>query len=146
MSGAEKSIMSLEETVREYFQTHPDARFVNKEVFYYVWQDIRPLLNYDILCPCLLTNQELVSNEEDEKRLRKSSEQPHDKHSTLIEIVRRRTEYGFMILYIYICESITAPGHYEAARLLTEAGETELWVRVWLSSMAEYVLWIMQLR
>lgn len=115
--------MSLEETVREYLVEHPDASFVNREVFYPVWHEIRPLLDYDILCPTLLMNEGLLRGEEDKQRFRNSFEQPHDKHIALIDLIQREGEYGFMLLYIYICETITSTGHSEAARILTEVGK-----------------------
>ena len=114
--------MSLKETVQEYLDQHSGASFVNKEVFFHVWHKIKPLLDYDLLRPSLLMNRDLVRNEEDELRLRGSFNQPHDRHTALIDLVKRGGEYGFMLLYIYICETITSPGHSEAARILTEAG------------------------
>ncbi len=121
---SEGSVMSVEEIVLEYLREHPDAKFVNREVFYpaYFQRQIRQLLNYEVLYPPLLMHQDLVKTEEDMKRFTSSFNQPHDQHIALIELLERGGEYGFMLLYIYICETITTPGHSEAARILTEAG------------------------
>ena len=119
--------MSLEETVREFLNAHPEARFVNKEVFYpaYYAHKFQQLLDYEALYPHLM-NHNLVKNEEDIKRIQSAFSQPHDQHVALIELVERGGDYGFMLLYIYICATCkSSPDHSEVARILTAAGEPE---------------------
>ena len=113
---------SLEDLVGKDTERNPEAKCVNIGVFVSVNHKIHQLLDAEILFPKLL-ERGLVSNEEEVERLRSSFEQPHDHYGALIDLASRGGDRGFQLLYILICDTVdSAPGHSEAAMIISEEG------------------------
>ena len=112
-----------EAKVKDFLGTNPDRCYVNKEVFYKCYYKIRPLLDIDLLYP-LLMRHGIAKNSEDIERLTSAFHQPQDRHSALLGLTEKGGEYGFMVLYMCICEtSEDSPGHIEAAQMLDIEGK-----------------------
>ena len=101
---------------------NPNCNYVNKEVIYHCYYEIKPYLDNNVLYPIMMSH-DLVRNADDVERLTSSYIQPHDRHAALIQLAEKGGEYGFMLLYMCICAtSEESPGHADAARILTDVG------------------------
>ena len=112
----------VEEIVKDFMKINPNCSYVNKEVFYHCYYEIKPYLDINLLFPIMM-GLKLVQNANDVERLTSPYFQPHDRHAALIKLAEKGGEYGFMLLYICICAtSEESPGHADAARILNDVG------------------------
>ena len=116
---------SVEEIVKDFIKINPNCVYVNKEVFYYCYYEIKPYLDNVLLFPIMM-GLDLVRNVDDVERLTSQHLPPHDRHTALIQLAEKGGEYGFMLLYMCICAtSEDSPGHADAARRLTDVGRSK---------------------
>ena len=113
---------SVEEMVKDFMMINPNCSYVNKEVFYHCYREIKPYLDNNVLYPIMMSH-DLVRNADDVEKLTSPYLQPQDRYTALIKLAEKGGEYGFMLLYMCICAtSEESPGHADAARILTDVG------------------------
>lgn len=106
--------IAAELDVKNFMECNPGVQYVNKEVFYSCYREIRNLLDNSILLE-YLRKYDMLNGLVDEEKLVSPYCQLQDRFSSLIDIVEMQGEYGYMILYICIYKSRARSSRHEYA-------------------------------
>lgn len=103
-------------------ELNPGLSFVSREVFCHCRELIRPLLDNSALLP-YLQKYDMLSDAEDVDKLTSPYYQMEDRFTSLVNLIERQGECGYMLLYMCIRESCAeAPSHADARTHLDTMG------------------------
>lgn len=118
-------IFAAELEIKNFMEQNPGVFYVDKEVFRLCHEEIRTWLDNSVLLP-YLKKYGVVMDFEDEKELLSPYSRLQDQFTSLIDLVERQGECGFMLLYMCIHESSSeseVPDHKDAVTKLDLAGK-----------------------
>lgn len=102
-------------------ERNPGAMYVGKEVFYHCREAIKPLIDNSALLP-LLNQYDLCTPEDTDELI--SPFKMQDRFTSLVSLIERQGENGFMMLYMCLRQSTKkAQSHAEAVQILNMMGE-----------------------
>ena len=113
------------DSVREFLEKNPQLKYVDKEVFYSCFHEIKPWIDLSILIGYLM-KYDLVQSSDDMYILTSSFFPPQDKFNSLVKTVEAAGQGGFMLLYICLKESASETRGHEAAAVALENCGKEL--------------------
>lgn len=100
-----------------------EVQYVNKEVFYCCYQEIRHLLDNSTLLE-YLRQYGVLNDPVDEEELVSPYYQLEDRFSVLVNLIEKQGDNGYMILYMCIHESSTKSlRHKDAVSILGLTGK-----------------------
>jgi hypothetical protein len=118
-----RQALILSPPVKEFLDEHPDIKFIDREIFFACFHQIKPWLNISTLVGYMM-KYGLVKTSSDMEELTSSYFKPQDKINSLMRMVEANGTNGCMLLYMCLKESSTeAKGHEDAIKELNHCGK-----------------------